>query len=41
VESLLTTLAEILGGLIGPDMVMSLLDQDGQLSKAPNGRQGQ
>lgn len=41
VESLLSTLADILGGLIGADMVMNLLDHDGQLSKAPNGRQAQ
>ena len=41
VEALLATLADILGGLIGPDMVMNLLDHDGQLSKAPNGRQAQ
>lgn len=38
VESLLATLADILGGLIGADMVMNLIDHDGQLSKAPNGR---
>jgi hypothetical protein len=41
VESLLTTLADILGGLIGADMVMNLIDHDGQLSKAPDGRQAQ
>ena len=35
VESLLATLADILGGLIGADMVMNLLDHDGQPSKAP------
>jgi hypothetical protein len=39
VESLLAALADILGGLIGADMVMNILDHDGQLSKAPNGRQ--
>jgi hypothetical protein len=39
VESLLATLADILGGLIGADMAMNLLDHDGQLSKAPDGRQ--
>lgn len=38
VESLLATLADILGGLIGADMVMNLIDHDGQLSQAPNGR---
>jgi hypothetical protein len=41
VESLLAVLADILGGLIGADMVMNILDHDDQLSKAPNGRQGQ
>lgn len=41
VESLLATLADILGGLIGADMVMNLLDHDGPLSKAPDGRQAQ
>jgi hypothetical protein len=39
VESLLATLADILGGLIGADMVMNLLDHDGQPTKAPDGRQ--
>ncbi len=41
VETLLSTLADILGGLIGADMVMNLIDHDGQPSKAQNGRQGQ
>jgi hypothetical protein len=41
VESLLAALAHILGGLIGADMVMNLLDHDGQNSKAPDGRQAQ
>src|SRR5512140_1377091 len=41
VESLLATLADILGGLIGADMAMNLIDHDAQLSNAPNGRQAQ
>jgi hypothetical protein len=41
VESLLATLADILGGLIGADMVMNLIDHDAQHSKAPDGRQAQ
>lgn len=41
VESLLATLAHILGGLIGADMVMNLLDHEDQNSKSPDGRQAQ
>jgi hypothetical protein len=41
VESLLATLADILGGLIGADMVMNLIDHEDQLAKAPDGRHTQ
>ena len=41
VESLLAMLADILGDLVGADMATNLIDQDGQLSKASNGRQAQ
>jgi hypothetical protein len=39
VESLLVTLADILAGLIGADMVTNLLDHDHQNPNAQNGRQ--
>ena len=38
-ESLLASIAEVLSGLIGADMVMNLLDPDGLRPEAPHRRQ--
>ena len=41
VEALLAALVELLAGLIGADMVLNILDNDGGPTRPPSGRQPQ
>jgi hypothetical protein len=41
VESMLAALVDVLSGLIGADMVLNILDNDGGPTRPPSGRQSQ